>query len=61
MLLQPKSFIEPETFFCRAFSKRFSVHECMSRFVDANALGQKDKPCFKCAIGQDNRLNYAKS
>jgi len=61
MLLQPKSFVEPDTFYCRPLGKRFSIHECMSRFVDANALGQKDKPCFKCTQGQDNRLDYAKA
>ena len=61
MLLQPKSFVEPDTFFCRALGKRFSIHECMSRFVDANALGLKDKPCFKCNQGNDNRLDYAKT
>lgn len=60
MLLQPKSFVEPETFHCRAMVKRLSVHDCMSMFVDANALNQKDRPCFRCTQGQDNRVNYAK-
>lgn len=61
MLMQPKSFVEPVTFHCRGYAKRMSVHDCMATFVDANALNQKDKPCFKCTQGQDNRLNYAKS
>lgn len=61
MTLQPKSFEEPETFFCRAYGKRMSVHDCMGTFVDANALHQKEKPCFKCTQGQENRLEYAKS
>ena len=61
MLLQPKSFVEPETFHCRAFAKRMSVHDCMAMFVDANALNQKDRPCFRCNQGQDNRLQYTKT
>lgn len=61
MLLQPKSFVEPITFQCRGYAKRMSVHDCMALFVDSNALNQKDRPCFRCTQGQDNRLNYAKS
>jgi hypothetical protein len=61
MYLQPKNFEEPETFFCRAYGKRHSVFDCMSDFVDANALNWKDKPCFKCVQGEENRLMYAKS
>jgi len=61
MLLQPKSFVEPQTFFCRAYGQRLSIHDCIARFVDANALGWKDRPCFKCSQGQDNRGLYAKS
>jgi hypothetical protein len=61
MLLQPKSFVEPETFHCRAMAKRLSVHDCMAMFVDANALNQKDRPCFRCTQGQENRVTYAKA
>ena len=61
MLMQPKSFVEPDTFTCRAFAKRMSIHECMALFVDANALNQKERPCFKCAQGQENRLGFAKN
>lgn len=61
MLLQPKSFAEPITFHCRGYAKRMSVHDCMAMFVDANALNQKDKPCFRCTQGQDNRATYSKS
>jgi len=61
MLMQPKSFVEPTTFHCRALAKRLSHHDCMALYVDANALNQKDKPCFKCVQGQEHRLSYAKS
>ncbi|MFO0750403.1 MAG: hypothetical protein U1F43_32740 [Myxococcota bacterium] len=61
MLLQPKSFVEPTTFHCRALAKRLSIHECIGLFVDANALNQKDRPCHKCPQGQENRGSYAKS
>lgn len=61
MLLQPKSFEEPASFFCRAFGTRMAIHDCLARFVDANALHQKDKPCHKCSQGQENRVEFAKS
>ncbi len=61
MQLQPKSFENPTTFYCRAFARRMPIFECMAKFVDANALNQKDKPCFKCAQGQEARVVFAKS
>lgn len=61
MFLQPKTFEEPETLVCRATGRRLDIFRCMSRFVDANALNQKDRPCFKCIQGQDLRMGYSKS
>ena len=61
MLLQPKSFCEPETFNCRARGTELSVLICMSDYVDANALKRKDSPCFSCAQGADIRVEYAKA
>ena len=60
MVLQPKSFEEPETFHCRAFGERMSIFNCMQYYVDANALNQSDKPCFKCTQGTEIRTKYAK-
>ena len=60
MYLQPKTFEEPETFYCRGLSKRMSIFDCMSKFVDANALNRKENPCFKCVQGEANRGEYAK-
>ena len=61
MYLQPKTFEEPESFHCRARGSRASIFQCMSWFVDANALNQKDNPCHKCMQAEENRLGYAKS
>jgi hypothetical protein len=61
MYIQPKSFEEPETLYCRAFARRMSVFKCMSKYVDANALRQKQTPCFQCAQGGEIRCTYAKS
>ncbi len=60
MMLQPRSFIEPETFFCRAYAQRMSLFDCMKQYVDANALKQKDRPCFGCVQGDENRVTFAK-
>ena len=61
MLLQPKSFCEPETFRCRPKSRHLSVFTCMSDYVDANALKQKENACFMCPQGEDVRRDYAKA
>lgn len=61
MLLQPKSFLEPVTFHCRAYAERMSVFDCMKQYVDANALRLKDRPCFNCPQGADNRAEFSKS
>jgi hypothetical protein len=61
MLLQPKTFVEPDTFFCRGYNKRLPIFICMNNYVDANALRQSDKPCHGCQQGQDVRLGYAQS
>lgn len=61
MYLPPKSFVEPETFFCRGFGKRMPILTCMKNFVDANALAHKDKPCFKCEQGNELRCSFSKS
>ena len=60
MMLQPKSFEEPDSFFCRAYAQRMSIFVCMSNFVDANALKRSDLPCWKCVQGEDVRAGYAK-
>ena len=61
MLLQPKSFCEPDTFRCRPKARRLSVFACMSDYVDANALKQKENPCFMCPQGENVRRDYAKA
>jgi hypothetical protein len=61
MLLQPKSFVDPNTFYCRAYGRRLSIFKCMGDFVDANALKQKDNPCHMCHQGEENRKVFAKS
>ncbi|MGM0578008.1 MAG: hypothetical protein ACQEXJ_19940 [Myxococcota bacterium] len=61
MVLQPKSFAEPETFYCRAYMKRMSIFNCMKSYVDVNALNDKDNPCWKCAQGEDVRAGYSKA
>ena len=61
MLLQPKTFVKPQTFFCRGYNKRIPIFVCMNNFVDANALKKVDTPCFNCVQGQDVRCGYSQS
>ncbi len=60
MLLQPKSFVEPDSFHCRAYGQRLAIFTCMSNFVDANALKRSELPCWKCEQGEDVRAEFAK-
>jgi hypothetical protein len=61
MLLAPKSFEHPDEIYCRAYNKRLSIFQCMSMYVDANALKQKDRPCHTCSQGDEARQEYAKN
>ncbi len=61
MLLQPKSFEEPESVLCRSMNKRLTIFRCMANYVDANALRQKDNPCYDCAQGAKVRAKYSGS
>jgi|GEM_PF-1157208 len=59
MYMPPKSFIEPERVSCKRLRREMPIFECMSMYVDANALRRKSKPCFACPQGADVRCNYA--
>jgi hypothetical protein len=59
MLLPPKSFVEPDTFYCKRLRRRLAVPKCIGMFVDANALRAKTKPCFGCNQGQNVREQFS--
>lgn len=49
-----------ETFHCERRSVDLQMHECMTSYVNANALQQKTSPCFGCALGLEQRTFFAK-
>ena len=59
MLLPPKSFVDPDTFYCKRLRRRLAVPKCIAMFVDANALRAKAKPCFGCTQGQNVREQFS--
>jgi len=61
MLLPPKSFIEPETFYCKRLRRRQPVPKCIAMYVDANALRNKRKACFGCQQGQTVRASFSEN
>ena len=59
MMLPPKSFIEPSTFYCKRLRRRLAVPKCISMYVDANALRNKSKPCYACQQGSEVRVDFS--
>ncbi|MCB9740208.1 MAG: hypothetical protein H6747_13165 [Deltaproteobacteria bacterium] len=49
-----------ESFLCERRESEFALHECMTDYVNANALMQKGSPCFRCQTGLENRARFAK-
>ncbi len=49
-----------ERFRCERREADFELHECMTDYVNANALMQRGSPCFKCEVGLENRARFAK-
>jgi hypothetical protein len=49
-----------ERFRCEQREADFELHECMTDYVNANALMQRGSPCFKCDVGLENRSRFAK-
>ena len=67
--LSPKTPNEPrktrrmlvETFWCERRGLDLQRHECMTSYVNANALQTKTSPCLNCPVGQENRTEFAKA
>ncbi len=50
-----------ESFRCDRRRLDLQMHECMTSYVNANALQTKASPCFNCPVGQENRTDFAKA
>jgi len=48
-------------FTCKARQQEVSVEKCLDSFVEANAFGIKESPCYKCQQGQRIRNMIARS
>ena len=49
-----------ETFECERRDQVLQLHECMTHYVNANALRDKSSPCFACPVGLEMRTTFAK-
>ena len=49
-----------EEFYCEARELSIQFHQCLTDYVNANALQVKTSPCHKCMRGLDNRVAFAK-
>ena len=49
-----------ETFSCERRDLELQMHECMTSYVNANALQTKTSPCFGCSLGLEHRTFFAK-
>lgn len=60
--LMPQTEMQGEAEFpCKNLNQKVQLATCLDWFVDHNALGRRQSPCFKCKQGQDNRESFAKS
>jgi hypothetical protein len=48
-------------FFCKGLREEVRVEKCLDTFVEANAFGLKETPCYKCPQGQRIRNLIARS
>ena len=49
-----------EEFFCDRRELSLQLHQCMTDYVNANALQNRGSQCFKCSIGLGHRADFAK-
>ena len=49
-----------EEFACDRREQSLQLHECLTDYVNANALQTRTSPCFKCERGLENRVDFAK-
>lgn len=61
MNLPPKSFVEQPCVVCKRQRREVELFQCMSNYVDANALANRARPCFNCPQGATVRQNFGRS
>ena len=47
-------------FLCDRRSLNLQLQQCLTDYVNANALKNKSSPCFNCVLGLENRVSFAK-
>lgn len=47
-------------FFCERRDISIEFHQCLTDYVNANALKVRTSQCFNCARGLENRVSFAK-
>lgn len=52
---------ETDTFSCRALQTQLTVENCLSNYVEANALALRNSVCYKCLQGAEVRAAYSNS
>ncbi|GEM_PF-3570666 len=56
---KPRRTLEEE-FFCDRRDLSLKMHQCLTDYVNANALQARTSPCFKCERGLGHRVDFAK-
>jgi hypothetical protein len=57
--LRPQPSERSDEFYCLARRRRLSLGKCLDDYLDANALTQRKKVCYRCPQGRANREAYA--
>ena len=49
-----------EEFMCDRRQMSLQLHQCMTDYVNANALQNRGSQCFKCELGLEHRVDFSK-
>ncbi len=51
----------PCAFYCKFLNRDVKRIECVDDYVNANSLGIRHSPCFKCPVGLKTRIIFSNS
>jgi len=57
--MRPDPSERTDEFYCLARRRRLTLGKCLDDYLDANALTQRKKVCYRCPQGRANREAYA--
>lgn len=57
--VRPDPSAQGDTFYCLARRRRLTLGRCLDDYLNANALTERKKVCYRCPQGRQNRQCFA--